>query len=176
MLKFIPCFLAISIVSAQVEPNAGQWKTWVISSGSAMRLAPPPAADATAAELQTVKQVAAQRNQTDVNTLRYWDAGAPAYRWMQLAVQAVAGSTLAGPQQTRALALVAAAISDATVAAWDSKYAYNRPHPTDLDKTIAVAVLVPQSPSYPSEHAAAAAAAAGVLGYLFPDQAASFAT
>jgi membrane-associated phospholipid phosphatase len=34
---------------------------------------------------------------------------------------------------------------------------------------------VPQSPSYPSEHAAAAGAASAVLSYLFPAQASSFA-
>ena len=67
--------------------------------------------------------------------------------------------------------MVAAAISDATIAAWDSKYAYNRPHPSSLDPAIAPVVAVPQSPSYPSEHAATAGAAAAVLSYLFPDQA-----
>jgi membrane-associated phospholipid phosphatase len=65
---------------------------------------------------------------------------------------------------------VAAAISDATVAAWDSKYAYNRPHPSQVDSTIAPVVAVPQNPSYPSEQAVAAGAAAAVLEYLFPDQ------
>jgi membrane-associated phospholipid phosphatase len=70
---------------------------------------------------------------------------------------------------------VAAAISDATVAAWDSKYAYSRPHPSDMDAGVAPVVAVPQSPSYPSEHAVAAGAAAAVLEYLFPDQSAKFA-
>lgn len=63
-------------------------------------------------------------------------------------VQAVVGSSLAGPQQTRALALVAAAIADATIAAWDSKYAYNRQHPSSLDATVTPVVAVPRSPSY----------------------------
>jgi hypothetical protein len=49
-----------------------------------------------------------------------------------------------------------------TMAAWNSKYAYNREHPSDLDPTVAPVVAVPQSPSYPSEHAAAAGASAAV--------------
>jgi membrane-associated phospholipid phosphatase len=159
-------------LSAQVEPNAGQWKTWVIPSGSAMRLPAPPASDVTATELQWVKECVNHRDQTTLNGIHYWDAGAPGYRWMQVALQDVVNSNLAGPQQTRALALVAAAIADATIAAWDSKYAYNRPHPSDLDTAVAPVVAVPQSPSYPSEHAVAAGAAAAVLSYLFPDQAA----
>jgi membrane-associated phospholipid phosphatase len=171
MRKFVFLLFVVLPLSAQIEPNAGQWKTWVISSGSAMRLPAPPASDVTATELQWVKDCVNQRDQTTLNGIHYWDAGAPAYRWMQLALQYVVNSTLTGPQQTRALALVAAAISDATIAAWDSKYAYNRPHPSSLDPTVAPVVAVPQSPSYPSEHAVAAGAAAAVLAYLFPDQA-----
>src|SRR5215467_5890920 len=128
MCRFLALVFAVLPLSAQVEPNAGQWKTWVVSSGSAMRLPAPPASDITATELQWVKDCINRRDQTTLNGIHYWDAGAPAYRWMQIALQYVVNSTLAGPQQTRALALVAAAISDATIAAWDSKYAYGRPH------------------------------------------------
>jgi membrane-associated phospholipid phosphatase len=172
MYKVVAVLFAVGSLTAQVEPNAGQWKTWVIPSGSAMRVPAPPAADITATELQWVKDCVSRRDQTALNGIHYWDAGAPVYRWMQLAQQYVVNSTLAGPQQTRALALVATAISDATIAAWNSKYAYNRKHPSDLDPAVAPLVAVPQSPSYPSEHAVAAGAAAAVLSYLFPDQAA----
>src|SRR5258706_5445141 len=164
-------FCASFACFGQIEPNAGQWKTWIIPSGTAMRLAPPPADDASASELQAVKDSVNNRDQATLNAIHYWDAGAPAYRWMQLALQYLVNTPLAGPQQTRVLALVAAAISDATVAAWDSKYTYNRPHPSDLDASVAPVVTVPHSPSYPSEHAVAAGAAAAVMSYLFPDQA-----
>jgi len=92
---------------------------------------------------------------------------------MQLTQQLVVSKGLATPLQTRALSLVAAAIYDATIAAWDSKYMYNRRHPADIDGTVSTAVTASASPSYPSEHAATAAAAAAVLAYLFPDQAAT---
>src|SRR5579883_1916986 len=170
----VPAFILIatSLCSAQIEPKAGQWKTWVIPNGSALRLPAPPAADATAAELQQVKQSIV--DQATLDAIRFWDAGSPGYRWMQTAVQAVVSAGLPTPMQTRALALVAAAISDGMVAAWDSKYTYNRKHPSDLDSSIVSLVAVPQDPSYPSEHAVAAGAAATVLGYLIPTQAATF--
>jgi membrane-associated phospholipid phosphatase len=161
-------------VMAQVEPGAGKWKTWVIPSGSVLRLPAPPDSHTTATELQWVKDCVLQRDQATLASIHYWDAGPPSYRWMQLAEQAVVNAGLPAPLQTRALALVAAAISDATVAAWDSKYTYNRPHPSGLDAAVSPVVAVPQSPSYPSEHAATAGAAAAVLEYLFPDQAATF--
>ena len=127
MKRLATLLFVIWPLSAQVERDAGQWKTWIIPSGRAMRLSAPPASDITATELQWVKDSTSRRDQTTLDAIHYWDAGAPAYRWMQLAMQQVVNSTLAGPQQTRALALVAAAISDSTVAAWDSKYAYSRP-------------------------------------------------
>src|SRR5258708_35028864 len=71
----------------------------------------------------------------------------------------------------RALALVHVAIYDAMVAAWDSKYAYNRPRPSRLDKDFTTVIPNPHSPSYPSEHAVAAGAAAAGLAYLFPTDA-----
>src|SRR5579863_3436358 len=176
MLKITSCLIGFSMIGtlcAQVEPNAGQWKTWVIPTGSALRLPAPPANDVTATELQWVKDSASLRDSTTLSQIHYWDAGSPAYRWMQITLQAIENASLPTPLQTRALALVAAVISDATVAAWDSKYAYNRPYPSNLDSTVAPVVAVPQSPSYPSEHAVTAGAAAGVLSFLFPDQAAS---
>ena len=180
MKKLLFGVLCVSMTAgtlmAQVEPGAGKWKTWVIPSGDALRLAAPPDSQVTARELQWVKDCISQRDQATLAKIDYWDAGSPGYRWMQLAQQLVVSEGLPTPLQTRALALVAAAISDAIVAAWDSKYAYNRSHPSQLDSTIAPVVAVPQSPSYPSEHAAAAGAAAAVLEYLFPDQTAVLAT
>jgi len=174
MKHLVSLLFVIWPLSAQVERDAGQWKTWIIPSGSAMRLAAPPAGDITNTELQWVKDCMGRRDQPTLDLIRYWDAGAPAYRWMQVAMQRIVNSSLAGPQQTRALALVAAAISDSTVAGWDSKYAYGRRYPSTVDPTITTVVAVPQSPSYPSEHAFTAGAAAAVLSYLFPDEAAKF--
>jgi membrane-associated phospholipid phosphatase len=162
--------LAVSL-PAQVEPGAGQWKTWVIASGGALRLPPPPDAATTAAEIQWVKQCIAGRNPAALQQIAFWNSGAPGYRWMQLTEQLAVSEGLSTPLQTRALALVAAAIYDSTVAAWDSKYAFMRQHPSEMDATVTTVIAPSASPSYPSEHAVTAAAAATVLAYLFPDQA-----
>src|SRR5262249_37859809 len=62
----------------------------------------------------------------------------------------------------------------ATIAAWDSKYVYNRSRPSRFDRRLSTVIPNPQSPSYPSEHAVVAGAASEVLAYLFPEQASSF--
>src|SRR5207253_1643286 len=156
---------------AQVEPNAGNWQTWILSSGNQMRLAAPPGEADTAAELQSLKEIMASADDAARAQVTYWDAGPPAYRWMRIASQQMISHNLGAPYYTRGMALVAVAIYDATVATWDSKYTWNRPRPSQRDPGIAPLVAVPQSPSYPSEHAVTAGAAAAVLSYLFPDNA-----
>ena len=156
---------------AQTEPGAGQWKTWVISSGSEFRLPAPPDATATAAEIQSLQGSASSLTPDELAQIHFWDAGAPGYRWMELTEQLAVSEGLATPLQTRAISLVAVAIYDSMVAAWDTKYSYSRQHPSDIDPTISPVVTPTASPSYPSEHAVAAAAASAVLTYLFPDQA-----
>jgi hypothetical protein len=71
MRRFLILVFAVLPLSAKVEPKAGQWKTWVISSGSAMRLPAPPASDVEFDVTQglalgtSVGQKVAARAQTD---------------------------------------------------------------------------------------------------------------
>src|SRR3954454_10639469 len=120
LLSLLTGLMLAAGLQAQVEPGAGQWKTWVIPSGAALRLPAPPDAAGTAAEIAWVKEYATKRDQGALSQVHYWDAGAPGYRWMQLAEQLSVSEGLPAPMQTRALSLVAAAIYDATIAAWDS--------------------------------------------------------
>jgi hypothetical protein len=63
-----------------------------------------------------------------LDRIAYWDAGAPGYRWNEIALGHSVAARLSVPFY-RVMALLNVAISDATVAAWDAKYAYNRPRP-----------------------------------------------
>jgi PAP2 superfamily protein len=153
----------------QVEPLAGRWKTWVLASGSQLRLPPPPNQTATAAELQELRALVPRRDAAARDRIGFWDTGTPGYRWNGILADELSKHNLAGATTSRQVALVEVAIYDATIAAWDSKYAYGRPRPSAADPTLATAVATPRSPSYPSEHAAVAGAAARVLAYLFPD-------
>jgi hypothetical protein len=60
---------------------------------------------------------------------------------------------------------------DATVAAWDSKYIYNRSRPFVADKHVKTFGLKPESPSYPCEYSVAAGAAATIIAHFFPKMA-----
>ena len=152
--------LGSSTISAQIEPTAGKWKTWVLTSGDQLRLSPPPDEVATRAEIAQLKVVAKRRDPAALEQIKWWNAGPPGYRWTSIAIPP--GPTSAS-LHSRIMALLSVAIYDATVAAWDSKYAYNRPHPTAFDPSLTAVLPIPESPSYPSEHAAVAGAASTVL-------------
>jgi membrane-associated phospholipid phosphatase len=153
----------------QIEPKAAKWGTWVLKSSAELRPAPPPDASATTAELAKLKELMASTDAKALAAVTYWDAGAPSYRWLELATDRYSKGP-PSPRVARALALVNVAIYDAIAATWDAKYTYNRPRPSGVTR-----VATPNSPSYPAEHAAAAGAASTVLAYLFPEEAALFA-
>jgi membrane-associated phospholipid phosphatase len=159
---------------AHLEPAAGSWKTWVLSSGRQLQVAPPPGQGATGSEITQLHALAAQRDATALNLISYWDTGSPGYRWNEIAIEQglKAGILL---RAYRVLALVNVAIYDATVAAWNAKYTYNRPPPSAVSPTLTTVLPNPQSPAYPCEHAVAAGAASTVLAYLFPKEAQFFA-
>ncbi len=167
-------FLAVASVLnnppgfAQPEPKAGEWKTWVISSGEAYRLPPPPGVQATQVELNELLTLQNKRDSAGIQQIRYWNAGAPGYRWQAVVEQLYGGFP---PAWIRAKALLNLAIYDATVAAWNTKYQYRRARPATASTALTAYLPSSDSPSYPCEHSVAAGAAATMLAYLFPAKA-----
>ena len=157
-----------------IEPNAGNWRTWVISSGRDYRVPPPPGPAATQAELRALAELINQNDVSAKQQIAYWDAGPPAYRWIDLITARVLAGTPTTAFPHRVYTYVALAMNDAMIATWESKYAYNRRRPSEHDPRLPTALPVPDSPSYPSEHAATAQAAASVLAYFLPAEAQSF--
>ncbi len=158
-----------------IEPDAGSWKTWVLASGNELRPAAPPDEAATKAEVADLQAMAAARDAVALDRISYWDAGSPGYRWNEIAMQQTLRAGMGPGDAYRVMALLNAAVYDATIAAWDAKYAYNRPRPAVAEASLRTAIPTPASPAYPCEHAATAGAASTVLTYLFPDDAESFA-
>ena len=166
--------LLLPAAFGQAAPNAGNWKTWIITSGKAITVPPPPSDAATAGELSWLKDFAAQNDPRITAQVKYWDAGPPAYRWVDfVTARWIAGQPIGTPNPTRVLTYVSLAVYEATVAAYNAKYTYNRKRPSESDPSVPTRVAVPRSPSYPSEHAAAAGAAAAVLAYFLPAESAA---
>jgi len=150
-------------LQAQVEPTAGQWKTWFIPSGKAYRL-PPPAAPK--AELAQVLDRQRELDAVGREQIRYWNAGSPGYHWNDL--MAHVWTSDISSDGALANMLLNVALYDATVAAWDTKYAYNRPRPFAADSRVHVYGSKPESPSYPCEHSVAAGVATTIFARFYP--------
>ena len=156
--------------SVKYQPKnyeAANWKVWLLDNPQQLQLAAPPTAPQTKAELQTIKQRMAKLDEKSLAQIKYWDAGAPSYRWNQIILKVIDWNNpdllLRTPQ-----AWVNIAIYDATVLAWIEKIKYKRGRPQSIDASIKTIVNAPQTYSYPCEHSVTAAAAATVMAYFMP--------
>ena len=159
----IVVFLIGAQLQAQVEPGAGNWKTWFITSGKNYRLPAP------SSYKNEIAEVLARQKNLDAATKQqiiFWNAGAPGYRWQEMMNKLWAVDT--GRYAILANLLLGTAIYDATIAAWDTKYAYKRPRPFTADSRIKVYAVKPESPSYPCEHSVAAGVAVVIFSKFFP--------
>lgn len=69
-------------IGGSIEPGAGGWRTWVISSGKDYRVPPPPGPALTRAELKFVANLVSHNSDWTRERIAYWDAGSPGYRWL----------------------------------------------------------------------------------------------
>lgn len=168
MKKKVSILAAILFVAAhlqaQMEPAAGNWKTWFITSGKAWRLPPPPAYK------QEIAQVLSRQRDLDSagrQQILFWNTGSPGYRWQDMISKLWMKD--AGTHGSLANMLLHVGIYDATIAAWDTKYAYKRPRPFQADSRIKILVPEPGSPSYPCEHSVAAGVAVTVIAHFYPE-------
>lgn len=154
--------LTLTTARAQ-DAGATHWKTWFISSAKDYRLTPP--ADYRSETGEIIEQQK-QLDATQLQQIRFWNAGSPGYRWQELMSKLWVMDT--GSNGALANMLLAVAIYDATLAAWDNKYAYNRPRPYAADKRIKLLAVKTETPSFPCEHSVAAGVAATIIGTFYP--------
>lgn len=163
-LIFLIAIVCMAIqMQAHVEPAAGNWKTWFIPSGKDYRLSPP------SSYKEEIAQVLVRQQNLDsagMQQILYWNAGAPGYRWQDM----MSKLWMTDITYNGALAnmLLGVATYDATIAAWDTKYAYKRPRPFAADKRVKAYMPKPESPSYPCEHSVAAGVAATIIAHFYP--------
>jgi membrane-associated phospholipid phosphatase len=152
-----------------VNYEAANWNTRLLDNPGQITIVAPPGAARSKAELQTIKQGITKLDEKKLEQIKYWNAGAPSYRWNQI----ILGLMDQKPEiQLRMPASwMNIAIYDATILAWKEKIKYKRKRPSDLDPSLKPAVNTPLTYSYPSEHAVTAAAAAYMLVYFFPEKA-----
>jgi membrane-associated phospholipid phosphatase len=173
---FFTCFV-ILLTGGVVYPclaqavgyQAGNWETWLLDKPENIKIDAPPTGSQTETELGGLKRVTSRLDAAKLAQIKYWDAGAPAYRWNQISPELVAAKPalmLRFPAAWMNLA-----IYDATILAWKAKAKYKRERPAKVDPSLKPVINAPSTYSYPCEHSVTAAAAANVLAYFFPEKA-----
>jgi membrane-associated phospholipid phosphatase len=151
--------------------DAASWDTWVADADAIAAMIEVPTEAARDVDAQELLVLAQDRNPESLAQVRYWNAAAPSYRWMEV-VNDTYKNGAPNPLAGRAFTLVNIAIYDAVITTYKAKPMDSRVSPVVHDE---LEVLVPvHGSSFPSEHAAAAIAASEVLAYLNPDNADMF--
>jgi hypothetical protein len=78
LLILVTLLLAAIHLNAQVEPGAGNWKTWFITSGKDYRL---PPTSSYKNEIEEIVSIQKNLDSSAWQQIMYWNAGAPGYRW-----------------------------------------------------------------------------------------------
>jgi hypothetical protein len=158
-----------------VEPREGSWKPWLMTSGSQFRPGPPPAFGSPEfqADVAEVKQLSSNPTPSQ-RAIAIYFAADPLHAFWDPIYAAVQQEQLSVPREARVLAVMGAALQDATIASHDTKYTYWRLRPNMADPTIVPYIAQPNHPSYVSNAAIIASVEAEVMAYFFPQDAAEF--
>ncbi|MDQ4141547.1 MAG: hypothetical protein M3142_13640, partial [Bacteroidota bacterium] len=81
LLILVAVLIIAARLQAQVEPAAGTWKTWFISSVKDYRLPAPPLYKPEVAQVLSRQQ---NLDEAGKQQIAYWNAGAPGYHWYDM--------------------------------------------------------------------------------------------
>lgn len=157
----------------KVEAAAASWAPLAIADLSSLAVAAPPdaASEPFRSELKELLALQASRTDADLAEIQAWNAQAAPLPWSAMTDQMLIEAGTAPPRAARALAIVHAAMFDATVAAWKAKGTHSRALPRAYESSLKPLAGDEGIPSYPSEHAAIAGAASAALAAIFPEKA-----
>jgi hypothetical protein len=166
--------------TAPVLPSAGSWRTWIIASGAEFQTAPPhPHGSAEdLRDVEAVYRASLERTPEQIAAARKWAEWPPPTLWNDELNRRLSAVRWPLTRSARASAYLNAAMFDAFVSCWSTKYRFwtQRPYMRLRDRSpmFTTVVTTPNFPSYTSGHSTVSAAAAAVLCELFADEADSF--
>jgi hypothetical protein len=146
-------------------------RPFFLTSGSELRLPPPPAfgSPAFVAALAEVRAISDTRTADQVAIAEKWVPFSGVV-FNGIATDLIVKYHRSELEAARILAYANAAAVDAIIACFDTKFTYWFIRPTQADPAITLAVGLPNHPSYPSGHSCETGAWQGVLDDAFPNE------
>jgi membrane-associated phospholipid phosphatase len=165
-----------------LEPNASQWRTWVLKDGSEIEPPPPVpyGSERFWAEVDEVRRVAASLTPEQKRIAEEWNlelgSVTPGGVWNLHAKKLVVEGGVDFERAARVFAVLNVAMMDAFIACWHAKFKWWTERPVTVirekfDDSFTPHVITPAFPSYVSGHSAASGAGAEVLAAFFPSHA-----
>lgn len=155
-----------------VEPLAGTWRTWNLTSGSQIRPGPPPVFGSPEfqRELEEVKRLATTLTPLERVQAQFWIQNGIAPIW-ETAHALMTREKASPARAARISALMATSAADGAISVWDVKYVHWSIRPSQADPTIPLLIPVPNYPSYSSGFSAVVGALTEAMAYVFPQDA-----
>jgi hypothetical protein len=146
-------------------------RPFFLTSGSEIRLGPPPAFGSPAylAALAEVRAFAIARTPEQVAIVTKWVPFSDPLLTV-IAADLIDRYHVPELEASRIMAYSSAAAWDAIIACFDTKFTYWFIRPTQADPSITLATALPNHPSYPSAHSCATGAYQAVLADAFPSE------
>jgi hypothetical protein len=145
-----------------------------------LRPGPPPSAgsEKMLKELDEVLYFTKNPSKERMKIVNFWADGAGTYtppgHWNAIASREFVTKSFSEIRWAKNLAVLNAAMMDAAIVCWNTKFFYFNARPCQLDPRIKTLTGVPNFPAYISGHSTFSGAAASVLSYLVPEHSQDF--
>jgi membrane-associated phospholipid phosphatase len=159
-----------------LHPRWGTLEPLLLGHPAQFRPGPPPELDSAVFReaLDEVRALALSRTPEQLAIAERWAGGpgtpTPPGQWNVIARSLIERYEMEDVDAARVFAYLNAALFDAGISCWETKYTYGLLRPSQADPAISTPVGLPPFPAYTSGHATFSGAAAEVLGYFFPQE------
>lgn len=147
---------------------------------AALRPGAPPSAGSPQMrkELDELMEITGNPTRERMRIVNLWADGVGTYtppgHWNAIATEEFVKRGYSEVRWSRNYALLNAALMDAAIVCWDTKFYYFNGRPCQLDPRVKTLTGMPNFPAYVSGHSTFSAAAATILGHLLPERAADY--
>jgi hypothetical protein len=150
--------------------GAGNWRTWFVPCDETLVPEPPypVGSPEDLRDLEEIKRIAAGISAQDAAIAQKWAAASPSTIWSEILNDLLKRHPMDTVAAARAHVFLNAAMLDAFISCWRTKYHYWVARPFHRVPGLLTTVRTPNFPSYTSGHATVSGAAEMVLSELFP--------
>jgi PAP2 superfamily len=158
--------------SNPVLPNAGSWKTLILTSGSEVQPVEPfqCGSEEDLNELHDVIQARKNITPKQIESAHYWGDRVPPVIWNEILNKRIMESNMSVFSAARASAYLNVGMYDGFVTCWYTKYDYWTARPFQRIANFTTVIPTPNFPGYTSGHSVISVVASKVLGELFPGE------